>query len=629
MKQNQIFITGANGFIGRRVVEILSEKHQVVAVLRRNSLPGFELNQNIQVVYADLTDLNSLLRQLPKNATIINLAANPYHPKLSFEVNVTGTQNLIQAAKKNHTKLLIHISSQATKIEQKGVYAQTKIQSDEIVKKSGIPYVILKPSLVYGEGERGLFSKISKLAQALPVIPVFGDGSQTVSPIYIDDFAKIICLIIDRANLKNQVFDVGSEKPITYNQLYRGILATDNNQSTSLLHIPVSVGLILAWVLKILPHPPIYRDNILGSTQPTFCQPKPLLNQLKFKPLSFSQGMSLLKGENKVRVAVIGLGKMGTLHLSILSVFADVKIVALIDTNPQLFKTVKSMGIEGNYYANLETALEHEKIEAVYILTPTFTHFKILKTALAHQLQVFLEKPAFLNLEQLNEAKKLRSTCVIHIGYTLLYSRIYQEVKKIISQKTYGKVLGFNGKFEHGEVFGPKKGWMFNKNLSGGGVLMNPGPHFFSLLQFFFGQPNQVNGKIVCRFVPGLDDEAKLELDYIKYRGAINLSWSVKKALLPLNYFEIQLEKALLITDGQTITIKLKTGKVKKIQVQDLIDQTPVFDINPQANGRAYYLENRAFIDAIKRKTYTAPNTLDFALKSEATIFEAYKKCQN
>lgn len=614
-----IYVTGANGFIGRQVVTRLSHDYLVVALLRRGSLPGFALNSRIRIVYGDLLDKNSLLRTIPEKSIIVNLAANPYHPKLSYKVNVGGVENLLAAAKVKQVKLFAQISSQATKIVTQGVYAITKNAGDKIVRQSGVSYVILKSSLVYGEGERGLFGKIKQLAKMLPVVPIFGDGQTKIYPIYVNDFVEIVAQAIQNPMAYQKVFDVGAEAPITYNTLYSEL-------APKVIHIPVWIGLLLAKACSFLPNPPIYRDNVLGSTQNTHCKPKPILKLLNFTPRTFAEGMIQVEGKDKVKIAVVGLGKMGTLHLAILNTFQNVEIVALVDTNKQLFQTIKSMGIAGNFYASLSEAFAKEKLEAVYILTPTMTHFSLMQEALEHGAHVFVEKPAFLNDDQLREMRKIKTDRIVQVGYTLLYGRIYQELKRILLSGKYGRVHGFSGKFEHGEVFGPKKGWMFNPQLSGGGVLMNPGPHFFSLIYWFFGKPTQVEAAITAKFVTKLDDQVRAKLRYADFGGEVRLNWGVKGRVTPLNYFNIQCERARITTDGRIIKVKPHGGRLVTISSTDIQSDKPVFDLNPRANGEAYYEENRTFVEAITGVRSEVTNTLKFAMGVESIIFEIYKR---
>lgn len=618
----KIYVTGANGFIGQNLVAHLSAKgYQVYALLRHQSIPSFSLDKNITVVYGDLTDISSLHKSIPKGATVVNLAANPYHPVLSYAVNTVGTAKLVEACIANKVTKFIQISSQATKIERQGVYAITKNESDELVRKCSLNWTILKPSLVYGRGERGLFNKVKSMAGILPFVPVFGDGNTKIYPIEVGDFCTIIELVISDKSSASTEFDVGSRAPVTYNTLYKTIT------KTKLIHVPVWVGLLLAKVLSILPNPPIYRDNVLGSTQDTKCRPLPILKRYGFNPISFTEGSAKVLKPTKIRIAIVGLGKMGTLHITILNTFPEVEIVALIDTNVALYKTIKSMGIAGDFYPSLDLACKAKRIDAVYIITPTFTHLDLIKTALKHDMHIFVEKPVVMNSAQLSQLRQIKSNKVIHTGYTLLNNRTYQEVARIIRNKTYGKILSFTGRFEHGEVFGPKNGWMFNKNLSGGGVLMNPGPHFFSILNLFFGKPRRIRGEINSLYRIDLDDEVRATLDYVGFRGQVFLSWSVVGQHVSKSSFTIKFEKAKLVTDGKTIKIT-KNNKSTLVTPPPSSRYEEIFDINPKANGEAYYIENRAFIDAIGGDKTVVPNDIKTALQIESAIFQCYKKCK-
>jgi predicted dehydrogenase/nucleoside-diphosphate-sugar epimerase len=621
-----VFITGANGFIGQRLVSHLAgQGYPVFALIRKNSLPKFQLGPNIHVRYGDITEKKSISAAMPARSIVIHLAANPYHKTLSYQVNVLGTKNVLDVAKHKKIQRFVHISSQATKIENKGVYAETKIQSDELVQQSGLTYLIIKPSLVYGPGSDGLFAKVAALAKKLPFIPVFGNGNVRLYPIHVDDMCTFIeHLALDR-KIKDQSIDLGGNSPITYNQLYLSISSFLPNKPP-LMHIPVSIGLFAAKIFSLLPHPPIYRDNILGSTQDTFCHPQPLLKRYSFIPRSFSIGIQEIFQEKKIRVGIIGLGKMGMLHATLLTSFPNVQIAALIDTNPVLYKTFKSMGIEGAFYSSLDAAQKDVKLDAVYITTPTFTHFQLLKKALQQKLHVFIEKPVTLNTSEIVLLKKLHPKTLVHAGYTLLFHRTHQELMRILQESRFGKLLSYEATFEHGEVLSPKKGWMFNPKLSGGGVLMNPGPHLFSLITACFGQPKKVNGTLRRRYSELVEDEAYFTASHGSFSGKISLSWSKHGKHVAEYSIICVFEKATVVVTNAGIQIK-KNKRNEYIPFEELPPavQDP-FTLNPDAFGEAYYAEDLAFADAVHSGKSVQTNSLQFALLTEEFIQQCYKQ---
>ncbi len=618
----KFFVTGANGFIGKFLVEYLvSQGHIVHALIRPGSLPSFLLSENITVHYGDLRDKTSLMRAMPKNAYLVNLAANPYHKKLSYDVNVAGTKQLLVVAKTQGCKMFVHISTQATKIRNKGVYGVTKSQSDDLVQNTDIPFVILKPSLVYGPGEKGLFAKIAKLSTALPFLPVFGDGKTHLYPIHVHDLCVLIEKIAIDSSVTGQMFDVGGQKRITYNQLYSTI-GNYLPRRPRLIHIPKTLGLFIAKAMSILPNPPFYEDNILGSTQDTRCVPQPLLKKYAYKPISFLEGIQSVFALKRIRIGIIGLGKMGMLHATLLRIMPEVEIVALIDTNPKLFTTFQSMGIPGTFYLSLGEALQKEKLDAVYITTPTFAHLPLLKEALQHDLHIFIEKPVSLDSKQIIELRSLHPQKIIHTGYTLLYHRPFQELLRILKEKRYGKILSYTVTFRHGEVFAPKKGWMFTKALSGGGVLMNPGPHLFSLLHTCFGVPKQVNGKLTKKYSTEVEDEANFTFQHTEFSGRVSLSWSIPKQDVAEYRITCKCKKAEIIATPQFLSINKK-----KITFDQLRAQEPqLFTINPHAYGQAYYLESLEFVRAIRGAKKHVPNSLQAALQTERIIQTCYNK---
>lgn len=618
----KVFVTGASGFIGEHLVNyLLEQKYEVFALVRSpfHNLPDF--NKNLHLVYGDITQKDELEKLIPDNCYVVNLAANPYHKKKSWSVNVEGMGNLLGACKKKNIKKIIHISSQAVNIKNKGVYAKTKLLSEEIITKSDVPHVILRPSLVYGPGEKGLFIKIKKAFNLLPFVPVFGNGKIELFPIYVEDLCHIIKIILGK-KMKKNLYDVGGESIVTYNNLYKNILQL-NSLKKKIIHIPAIIGLFIAKLISFLPNPPLIEDNILGSTQPTYCNPFPLLKELNVKVFSFFEGIKLTKEkQKKLNVAIVGLGKMGILHSSILSTFKDVKIVALVDNNPTLYQTIKSMGAAGTFYSSLEEAIKKTDIDLVYICTPTFTHYQLANFVIRQKKHVFIEKPVGLTINEVQKLLDIKTKSRIGVGYTLVYKRTFKKAFDYIKNKTLGDIKLFSASFLHGEVFGIKKGWMFQKKTAGGGVMMNPGPHLFSIIQLLFGNPKKIKG-IIKQIYSSVDDEANLKFDYGSYFGDIYLSWSVKNKPISETKIIIKFTKGtLIITDKElTVTTKLKS----QTYVEKDLEQYPfpVFNINPEAHGEAYFAEDRLFIDSIKDKAIF-PTSLDFAYLVEKIIHNSY-----
>lgn len=623
----KVYITGSSGFIGQYVVSaFLAEGYQVYALVRPQTIIPFNYHKNLVVVTGDITDIKQLAKTMPPRCVIVHLAANPYHKTLSKTVNILGTKNLLRIAKEKRATKFIQISSQATKIARKGVYGLTKDAADNLVRASALPYTILKPSLVYGPSKRGLFTKLKASFAILPIIPIFGSGNTLLYPIHVADLSSIIFRVAAKKMLYD-TYDVGTPQAITYNKLYQKLLEQQKLKKP-VVHIPKFIGLMAAKVCAILPNPPLNEDNILGSTQDSHTNPKPLLARLQFSPRSFDQGLSdTFAEQSKTRVAIVGLGKMGILHASILSMFDNISIVALIDTNKNLYATIKSMGASGTFYPSFDEAIARKTIDAVYICTPTFTHEKLARLALKNYMHVFLEKPATLSSKETNLLIKAQKHSIVAVGYTLLYKRTFQHAKTLLEEGKLGPIQSYDAHFWHGEVLAAKKGWMYTKTLSGGGALMNPGPHLFALLYYYFGIPKKVTGTVKQLYSTDVDDQAHALLSYGSFTGSVNVSWSVPDKPISETKITVACQNGTLAVTDQTLTIT-QHGKTSLVTERDLpAPPFAVFNSNPVAHGEAYFLESKSFIDAISNKTPLV-NNLAFAANTEAIIHTIYQKAR-
>lgn len=618
----KIFIIGANGFIGQHLVNYLSQfNYQIYAFIRNNSIPQFTLRKNVHIVYGDVTNIISLKNSIPQYSIIVNLAVEAYHPTLSYLVNVKGIDNIIKVCQSKRINKLIQLSSQATKIKKMGIYGKTKILADGMIINSGLKYVILKPSLVYGEGKKGLFAKIRLLLEKFPIIPIFGFEKIKINPIYINDLIRLIKLIVDDSKVNKVIFEPGSTSYISYQKFYN-LLAKKLNKKIYPIHLPVFLGLVIAKFFSFFNNPPIYSDHVLGSSQDSRPNPDPILKKYHYQPLDLHQGLEEIFPQDKVKIGIVGLGKMGLLHASILNTFPNVKITCLIDPNKLIHKTIKSLGLTSPVYSNLQDALTNHKIDALFILTPTYTHFDLIKQALKNNLDIFIEKPVTINKEQIYHLTRIKTNKIIHAGYNLLFIRTFRQVKKIIDEKKYGEINYFKAIFEHSEVLSPKKGWMFEKEKSGGGVLANPGPHLLSVINFFFGRPEKIDRNLVKIYSEEVEDEAFIKLYYENFSGEAFLSWSTKEKLVPYYSFKINFDKATIWVDAKKIIIKTKrkTFQLSEYDLTPLI--YPVFNLNPISFGESYFIEDKTFIDKVSsfgkfQEVNSLKNALDIELLRE------------
>lgn len=620
---HHILVTGATGLLGQDLVaELLKQGFITHILLRPTAFCPFPPHSRLIIHRGDMTDIHSLIRSLKGIDAVVHLAANKYHPSLSYQVNVQGARNLKQAMLKTKVRRLINLTSQSTKISRRGVYGTTKKLSDEILHNPSIFQVTtLAPSLVYGDDPTSLFHTVARYVKSLPLVPVFGNGHWRLFPIRVSDVSAAIIACLTNPQTIDQFYDLGCARSLTMNQLVAKI-AHLYHRPTRILHLPVWLGLLGAKLLRLVtPNPSVTADNILGSTQDTHCHPSRAIKQLKLKPLPVAVGLrqTLLPSADQIKVMIIGAGKMGLLHAAILTVLPHARVVAIVDTNPSLLKTALSWGPPLQVFSSLSAAIATTRPDLAFICTPTYTHFSLAKDCLRHGLHVFIEKPTTLNFattQKLLDVSRHYPKLQISTGYYYLYRPLYRLASQLLKSGKIGQPLSFTATIAHSEVFGLKQGWLFDPAKSGGGVLINPSPHLLSLLTYFFGLPSQVSCTTRSIYSSYVEDKAKVKLVYKSgLTGKLTASWSQPRVPILRNHLTIQGSKGKLkLTNNQLFV------NSRQVKLPDL----DILNLNPAQGAEGYYLQDQAVVNALSRK-HLVPTDLRFAAQVEYIISRCYQ----
>jgi nucleoside-diphosphate-sugar epimerase len=194
IEQSPIALTGATGFVGRRVLALCSEAGVAVrALARRPAVLESETAANLEVIQGDLLDDTALARLTQGAAAIIHCAgAIAGNPETLTAANVEGTRRLAVAARQAGTARFVHVSSLAAREPGLSGYALTKRLGEcEVI--DGLPresWVILRPPVIYGPGDRATLPLIEQFTKATAWLP--GSRRQRFSLLYVDDLARAL-----------------------------------------------------------------------------------------------------------------------------------------------------------------------------------------------------------------------------------------------------------------------------------------------------------------------------------------------------------------------------------------------------------------------------------------------------
>lgn len=230
-----------------------------------------------------------------------------------------------------------------------------------------------------------------------------------------------------------------------------------------------------------------------------------------------------------VRVAVVGLGKMGLSHLALLKAHRDVELAAVCDSSAYLLGVLhKYTGVRT--FSNFEKMLDEVDLDAVLIATPSSLHAGMVRAAVARGLHVFCEKPFCLDDadgEELTKAAE-SSRLVTQIGYHNRFVGSFREVKRLLDLDAIGKVTHILGEAYGPVVLRPQGGTWRSKRGEGGGCLYDYAAHPINLMNWYLGEPSAVGGTVLNRvFSRETDDEVFSTLYFGGgSSGQVSVSWS-------------------------------------------------------------------------------------------------------
>lgn len=248
-----IFLTGGTGFVGSHILAAIRNAGKSVRVLARNPKQPEETK-------GDVLDLNSIKEGIQGCTEVIHLVGIIRESgKQTFDaMHVQAIANVLEAAKSAGVKRFIHMSALGTRPNARSRYHQTKWKGEELVRKSGIPYVIFRPSIILGAGD-SFGTMLAKLIRFSPgIVPGIGNGQNKFQPIAVEDVAACFVKSLDQVNVLAHEYTLAGPDVVTYDQLLDLIMETIKRMRLK-LHIPMP----LAKLLSKLPGFPASSDQLL------------------------------------------------------------------------------------------------------------------------------------------------------------------------------------------------------------------------------------------------------------------------------------------------------------------------------------------------------------------------------
>lgn len=290
----KVFLTGASGFVGSNLVRrLLRDGHAVRALVHRSGVLSNEAATNVEEVKGDI-NAPTIADAMAGCEAVINLVGIIYERGGStFEtIHNQGTRNLVRAAKQSGVRRFVQMSALGARPTNASPYHTTKFAAEEEVRNSGIPHVVLRPSLIFGPGS-AFVTQMLEVMKAAPFFrPVPGTGDYRFRPVHVDDVAECFVQSLTSQLAVNQTVDLVGAEELSLNEIAAEIAASAGIRKTP-VHIPIPFMKMAAAFFSFLPvKPPVTSAQIRMLQEGSTADPEPMKRVFQIEPISFRTAVS-------------------------------------------------------------------------------------------------------------------------------------------------------------------------------------------------------------------------------------------------------------------------------------------------------------------------------------------------
>lgn len=327
-----------------------------------------------------------------------------------------------------------------------------------------------------------------------------------------------------------------------------------------------------------------------------------------------------------IKIALIGAGKMGLSHLSILGAHSDVKIVGVCDTSKIVVDVLERYS-GYKCYSDYLKMVEDTKPDAVFVSVPTKYHYSMVKELLKRNINVFTEKPFCLNPQESEELVLLakQAGVVNQVGYHNKFVGTFKEVKRLVASSAIGQITHFEGE-AYGPVVIKKKSETWRSDPSeGGGCLMDYASHVIDLINDIISPIDSCRNSILKSIYSKNVDDSVYALVATKSgtSGVISVNWSDETYRKMSTSVTIIGTEGKIESDANELKVYFKgdnlpEGYSKGWNVKYVTDLTDEVDF--YLRGEEYSAQIDYFIKSVKREAENTINTFDSAWKTDTSI---------
>jgi len=304
-----------------------------------------------------------------------------------------------------------------------------------------------------------------------------------------------------------------------------------------------------------------------------------------------------------MKAAVIGVGKMGLVHASVLNTLPNIELIAFCDKSALIRRFLAGIVGKIRVFADVERVLDLD-VDIIYVTTPIPSHYSVIKEiySLRKPVNIFVEKTLASNYDDSLKLCELArdSKGVKMVGYMKRFAVTFQKARELVNQDAIGQISSFGAHAYSSDFFGVKEASKMPSNR--GGVLSDLGSHVIDLALWLFGdfevqstgQPGVTDIQNTVNFKVRNDDQIE---------GTFDVSWCKEGYHVPEFGILIKGSKGKIVVDDDVVRLEPASGQSIQWHRQDLNDNVGFLLGAPE-----YFREDEYFVESILNGVNAEPS---------------------
>jgi nucleoside-diphosphate-sugar epimerase len=284
-----ILVTGGSGVMGSVLVREFCKQGRAVRALVMPGDPSVSrLNGcGCEIRYGDIVDRHSLAGICRDVDTVFHLAAVivAADEAVFQAVNVEGTKSLVEEARRAGVGHFIYVSSASVTYPHPTPYSRSKRNAEEIVRRSGLNFTIVRPTLVYGASGGQEFDLYLDYLKKFPVVPFIGSGRALKRPVFVDDIRSGLMALEGAKIAHGKTYNFSGGEAITMLDFSRLCLRLLETARKPIVRLPVFFFRLAARLMKLVMKNPVLKwQTIAGIIQDANLDPASAMADLGYNP---------------------------------------------------------------------------------------------------------------------------------------------------------------------------------------------------------------------------------------------------------------------------------------------------------------------------------------------------------